>query len=68
MFTGARHKVTARTRMLSADVKQLESLGIEIINGYKAENADIGAECTIVGNTISRGNEELEEILNRKLV
>ena len=47
---------------------QLEELGIEIINGYKAENADIGADCTIVGNTISRGNPELEEVLNRKLV
>ncbi len=47
---------------------QLEELGIEIINGYKAENADVGADCTIVGNTISRGNEELEEVLNRKLV
>ena len=47
---------------------QLEALGIEILNGYKAENADIGADCVIVGNAISRGNAELEEVLNRKLV
>jgi UDP-N-acetylmuramate: L-alanyl-gamma-D-glutamyl-meso-diaminopimelate ligase len=47
---------------------QLENLGIEIINGYKAENADLARDCTIVGNTISRGNAELEEVLNRKLV
>ncbi len=47
---------------------QLEELGIEIISGYKAENADVGADCTIVGNTISRGNAELEEVLNRKLI
>jgi UDP-N-acetylmuramate: L-alanyl-gamma-D-glutamyl-meso-diaminopimelate ligase len=47
---------------------QLENLGIEIINGYKAENADLERDCTIVGNTISRGNAELEEVLNRKLV
>jgi UDP-N-acetylmuramate: L-alanyl-gamma-D-glutamyl-meso-diaminopimelate ligase len=46
---------------------QLEALGIEIITGYQASNADIGADCTVVGNAISRGNEELEEILNRKL-
>ena len=26
------------------------------------------ADCTIVGNTISRGNAELEEVLNRKLL
>ncbi|HVE57433.1 MAG TPA: UDP-N-acetylmuramate:L-alanyl-gamma-D-glutamyl-meso-diaminopimelate ligase [Pyrinomonadaceae bacterium] len=47
---------------------QLEELGIEILTGYKAENADIGADCTVVGNAISRGNEELEEVLNRKLL
>ncbi len=47
---------------------QLADLGIEILNGYRAENADIGADCTVVGNAISRGNAELEEVLNRKLV
>jgi len=47
---------------------QLESLGIKILNGYKAENANIGADCVIVGNAISRGNPELEEVLNRKLL
>ncbi len=47
---------------------QLEALGIDILNGYKAENADIGADVTVVGNAISRGNAELEEVLNRKLV
>ena len=46
---------------------QLEELGIEILNGYEAENADVGADCTVVGNAISRGNAELEEVLNRKL-
>ena len=47
---------------------QLAELGIEILTGYKAENADIGADCTVVGNAISRGNPELEEVLNRKLI
>lgn len=47
---------------------QLGELGIEILSGYQAENADIGADCTIVGNAISRGNAELEEVLNRKLL
>src|SRR5690606_2082239 len=47
---------------------QLEELGIEILNGYRKENADIGADCVIVGNAISRGNPELEEVLNRKLL
>ena len=47
---------------------QLEALGIEILNGYRAENVDIGADVTVVGNAISRGNPELEEVLNRKLM
>jgi UDP-N-acetylmuramate: L-alanyl-gamma-D-glutamyl-meso-diaminopimelate ligase len=47
---------------------QLEALGIEILSGYQAENADVGADVTVVGNAISRGNPELEEVLNRKLV
>jgi UDP-N-acetylmuramate: L-alanyl-gamma-D-glutamyl-meso-diaminopimelate ligase len=47
---------------------QLESLGIEIVNGYKADTADNGADVVIVGNAVSRGNPELEEVLNRKQV
>ena len=69
MLQARGHKVTGSDQNIYPPMStQLEELGIEIINGYKAENADIGADCTIVGNTISRGNAELEEVLNRKLV
>jgi len=69
MLQARGHKVTGSDQNVYPPMStQLEELGIEIINGYKAENADVGADCTIVGNTISRGNEELEEVLNRKLV
>ena len=69
MLQARGHKVTGSDQNVYPPMStQLESLGIEIINGYKAENADVGADCTIVGNTISRGNAELEEVLNRKLV
>jgi UDP-N-acetylmuramate: L-alanyl-gamma-D-glutamyl-meso-diaminopimelate ligase len=47
---------------------QLETLGIEIMQGYRAENTDLPRDVTVVGNTIMRGNPELEEVLNRKLV
>jgi len=47
---------------------QLESLGIQILNGYRAQNADIGADVVVVGNAISRGNPELEEVLKRKML
>lgn len=61
------HKVTGSDQNVYPPMStQLESLGIKILNGYKAENADIGADCVVVGNAISRGNPELEEILNRK--
>jgi UDP-N-acetylmuramate: L-alanyl-gamma-D-glutamyl-meso-diaminopimelate ligase len=46
---------------------QLEELGIEIMKGYRPENLDCGADAIIVGNAVSRGNAELEELLNRKL-
>ena len=47
---------------------QLAELGIDIRSGYKAENTDLARDITVVGNTIMRGNPELEELLNRKLV
>ncbi len=69
MLQARGHKVTGSDENVYPPMStQLEELGIKIINGYKAENANVGADCTIVGNTISRGNAELEEVLNRKLV
>src|SRR3982751_6470309 len=69
MLQARGHKVTGSDQNVYPPMStQLQELGIEIINGYKAENAGVGADCTIVGNTISRGNAELEEVLNRKLL
>ena len=69
MLQARGHKVTGSDQNVYPPMStQLEELGIEILTGYKAENADIGADCTIVGNAISRGNPELEEVLNRKLL
>src|SRR5688572_30799632 len=69
MLQASGHKVTGSDQNVYPPMStQLEALGIEIINGYRAENADLERDCTIVGNTISRGNAELEEILNRKML
>ena len=69
MLQARGHRVTGSDQNVYPPMStQLESLGIEILNGYRAENTDIGADCTVVGNAISRGNEELEEVLNRKLL
>jgi UDP-N-acetylmuramate: L-alanyl-gamma-D-glutamyl-meso-diaminopimelate ligase len=69
MLQARGHQVTGSDQNVYPPMStQLEELGIEILTGYKAENADVGADCTIVGNAISRGNAELEEVLNRKLL
>src|SRR6266540_2958209 len=46
----------------------LESLGIQIMRGYKAENLAPRPDCVVVGNAIPRGNPEVEETLNRRFV
>ncbi|MGZ3747451.1 MAG: UDP-N-acetylmuramate:L-alanyl-gamma-D-glutamyl-meso-diaminopimelate ligase [Pseudobdellovibrionaceae bacterium] len=46
---------------------QLESLGIPIMKGYKAENLHPNPDFVIVGNVISANNEEAQELLKLKL-
>ena len=45
----------------------LESKGIKLTEGYRPENLPAEADLIVVGNAISRGNPELEAVLNRKL-
>jgi UDP-N-acetylmuramate: L-alanyl-gamma-D-glutamyl-meso-diaminopimelate ligase len=45
----------------------LEERGIALSSGYSAENLPEGADLIVVGNAISRGNPELEAVLNRRL-
>ena len=69
MLQARGHKVTGSDQNVYPPMStQLEALGIEIMLGYAPKNARAGADCIIVGNTISRGNPELEEVLNRKLL
>jgi UDP-N-acetylmuramate: L-alanyl-gamma-D-glutamyl-meso-diaminopimelate ligase len=46
---------------------QLEQQGIQLMNGYCAENLDSNPDVVIIGNALSRGNPEVEEVLNRGL-
>ncbi|MRR52229.1 MAG: UDP-N-acetylmuramate:L-alanyl-gamma-D-glutamyl-meso-diaminopimelate ligase [Rhodocyclaceae bacterium] len=46
---------------------QLEDQGIELIQGYGAEQLSLNPDLFVVGNAISRGNPLLEEILDRNL-
>ncbi len=69
MLQARGHRVTGSDQNVYPPMStQLESLGIEIMSGYKAENTDLARDVTVVGNTIMRGNPELEEVLNSKLL
>ena len=45
----------------------LESRGIVLNKGYRAENIPAEAEIVVIGNAMKRGNPEVEAVLNRKL-
>lgn len=46
----------------------LQQQGIEVLQGYQASNIPAAADVIVIGNAISRGNEECEEVLNRRLL
>jgi UDP-N-acetylmuramate: L-alanyl-gamma-D-glutamyl-meso-diaminopimelate ligase len=46
---------------------QLESLGIAILKGYKAENLNPRPDYVIVGNVISANNEEAQEVMRLEI-
>jgi UDP-N-acetylmuramate: L-alanyl-gamma-D-glutamyl-meso-diaminopimelate ligase len=46
----------------------LEELGIPVMQGYRAGHLEEAPDCVVVGNALSRGNAEVEETLNRRLV
>ena len=45
----------------------LQEMGIAYSEGYRAENLEPRPDIVVVGNVVSRGNPELEEVLIRKL-
>lgn len=46
----------------------LEGQGIQLSEGYQASNIPADADVIVIGNAISRGNEEAEAALERKLL
>ncbi|MBG88350.1 MAG: UDP-N-acetylmuramate:L-alanyl-gamma-D-glutamyl-meso-diaminopimelate ligase, partial [Verrucomicrobiales bacterium] len=45
----------------------LEQQGIEVMSGYRAENVAHNPDLVVIGNAISRGNEEAEEVLDQRM-
>ncbi|WP_435408604.1 UDP-N-acetylmuramate:L-alanyl-gamma-D-glutamyl-meso-diaminopimelate ligase [Pleionea litopenaei] len=46
---------------------QLEQAGIELVEGFSADNLQPPPDCVVVGNAMSRGNPEVEYMLERGL-
>jgi UDP-N-acetylmuramate: L-alanyl-gamma-D-glutamyl-meso-diaminopimelate ligase len=62
------HRVTGSDENVYPPMStMLESIGIQLMKGY--EPAHVGSpDCVVVGNAIPRGNPEVEETLNRRLL
>ena len=64
----AGHKVTGCDANVYPPMStQLEAQGIELIQGFNADQAKLNPDLYVIGNVVSRGNPLIEEILNRSL-
>jgi UDP-N-acetylmuramate: L-alanyl-gamma-D-glutamyl-meso-diaminopimelate ligase len=62
------HQVTGSDQNVYPPMStQLESQGIVLMEGYRAGNLDPKPDLVIIGNALSRGNPEVEAVLNRGL-
>jgi UDP-N-acetylmuramate: L-alanyl-gamma-D-glutamyl-meso-diaminopimelate ligase len=69
MLQACGHRVTGSDENVYPPMStMLESLGIAVMSGYGPEHLTPAPDCVIVGNAIPRGNPEVEETLNRKLL
>ena len=66
-FRDAGYRVTGSDAHVYDPMKPfLESRGIEILDGYRPENLSDEVDLFVIGNAQSRGNPEVEAVLNRK--
>src|SRR5438128_6398816 len=63
------HRVTGSDENVYPPMSNmLEGLEIQIMRGYGAAHLTPAPDCVVVGNAIPRGNPEVEEALNRRLL
>src|SRR3954469_913807 len=68
LLKAAGHTVTGSDQNVYPPMSTgLQAMGIAYNQGYRPENLNPAPDVVIVGNAISRGNPELEEVLIRKL-
>jgi len=69
MLQARGHQVTGSDENVYPPMStMLASLGISVVQGYKTDNLSPAPDCVVVGNAIPRGNPEVEETLNRRLL
>jgi UDP-N-acetylmuramate: L-alanyl-gamma-D-glutamyl-meso-diaminopimelate ligase len=69
MLQARGHRVTGSDENVYPPMStMLEGLGIPVMQGYRAEHLEPAPDCVVIGNALSRGNAEVEETLNRRLV
>jgi len=62
------HKVTGSDQGVYPPMStQLEAQGIELMEGYRAENLSPKPDLVLIGNAMSRGNPEVEAVLNQHI-
>lgn len=62
------HRVTGSDQGVYPPMStQLEAQGIELMEGYRPENLKPAPDLVLIGNAMSRGNAEVEAVLNRNL-
>ena len=69
MLQARGHRVTGSDENVYPPMStMLCDIGIDVGHGFKREHLTPAPDCVIVGNAIPRGNPEVEETLNRKLL
>src|SRR5690606_27775790 len=62
------HRVTGSDENVYPPMStQLEALGIDYSVGFRPENLEPRPDVVVVGNAISRGNAELEHVLDSRM-
>src|SRR6266850_1567393 len=69
MLQARGHQVTGSDENVYPPMStMLASLGINVVQGYVTDNLSPAPDCVVVGNAIPRGNPEVEETLDRRLI
>ncbi len=68
LATAAGHRVTGSDRNVYPPMStQLRRLGIDLVEGFEANQLDPAPDCVVIGNALSRGNPAVEAVLERGL-